>query len=99
MAHNEPHSLDSEDGILDIVVACEHHGTQTIKIYVFEKLFKDNVQGVSKTSQELRMLSPSLVFKGHKVIVNILVLNCLQCNQSLLSQVSGHRISKNLKKF
>ena len=39
-----------------------------------------------KTSQELRMLSRSLLFKGHNVIVNIVVLNCHnQC------QVSGHK--------
>ena len=36
------------------------------------------------------------LFKGHKVIVNNVVLNCQQCNQCLKCQVSGHKISKNL---
>ena len=39
------------------------------------------------------------LFKGHKVIVNNVVLNCQQCNQCLKCQVSGHKISKNLKIF
>ena len=29
-------------------------------------------------------------FKGHNVIVNIVVLNCQKCNQCLKCQVSGH---------
>ena len=36
------------------------------------------------------------LFKGHKVILNNVVLNCQQCNQCLKCQVSGHKISKNL---
>ena len=31
------------------------------------------------------------VFKGHNVIVHILVLNCQKCNQRLKSQISGHK--------
>ena len=31
------------------------------------------------------------LFKGHKVNVNIVVLNCHQCNQCLKCQVSGHK--------
>ena len=42
-----------------------------------------------ETSQELRMLSPSLFIQGHNVIVNIVVLNCQKCNQCLKCQVSG----------
>ena len=30
-------------------------------------------------------------FKGHNVIVNIVVLNCQKNNQCLKSQVSGHK--------
>ena len=30
------------------------------------------------------------LFKGHNVIVNIVVLNCQKCNQCLKCQVSGH---------
>ena len=37
------------------------------------------------------------LFKGHKVIVNIVVLNCQQC-QCLKCQVLGHKILKNLYK-
>ena len=46
------------------------------------------------------------VFKGHNVIVHIVVLNCQKCNQCLKCQVSGHKnfqkiwkLSKNLKTF
>ena len=46
------------------------------------------------------------VFKGHNVIVHIVVLNCQKCNQCLKCQVSGHnnfqkiwQLSKNLKTF
>ena len=46
------------------------------------------------------------LIKGHKVIVNIVVLICQQCNRCLKCQVSGHKIfkkigkkSENLKKF
>ena len=42
-----------------------------------------------KTSQEECWSCHSL-FKGHKVIVSIVVLNCQQCNQCLKCQVSGH---------
>ena len=44
-----------------------------------------------RRSQESRMLSPSRhsLFKGHNVIVNIVVLNCQKCNQCLKCQVSG----------
>ena len=31
------------------------------------------------------------LFKGHNVIVNIVVLNCQKCNQCLKCQVSGHK--------
>ena len=39
------------------------------------------------------MLSPSLFIQRSKVkvIVNIVVLNCQQCNQCLKCQVSGHK--------
>ena len=37
------------------------------------------------------------LFKGHKVIVNNVVLNCQQCNQCFKCQVSGHKSAKNLK--
>ena len=30
-------------------------------------------------------------FKGHNVIVNVIVLNCQKCNQCLKCQVSGHK--------
>ena len=30
------------------------------------------------------------IFKGHNVIVYIVVLNCQKCNQCLKCQVSGH---------
>ena len=46
------------------------------------------------------------VFKGHNVIVHIVVLNCQKCNQCLKCPVSGHKnfqkiwkLSKNLKTF
>ena len=44
-----------------------------------------------RRSQESRMLSPSRhsLFKGHNVIVNIVVLNWQKCNQCLKCQVSG----------
>ena len=31
------------------------------------------------------------LFKGHNVIVNIVVLNCQKCDQCLKCQVSGHK--------
>ena len=31
------------------------------------------------------------VFKGHNIIVHIVVLNCQKCNQCLKCQVSGHK--------
>ena len=31
------------------------------------------------------------LFKGHNVIVNIVVLNCQKCNQCLMCQVSGYK--------
>ena len=31
------------------------------------------------------------IFKGHNVIVHIVVLNCQKCNQCLKCQVSGHK--------
>ena len=31
------------------------------------------------------------IFKGHNVIVHIVVLNCQKCNQCLQCQVSGHK--------
>ena len=36
------------------------------------------------------------LFKGHNVIVNIVVLNCQKCNQCLKCQVSGHKSSQSL---
>ena len=39
------------------------------------------------------------LFKGHKVIVNNVVVTCQQCNQCFKCQVSGHKIAKNLKIF
>ena len=46
------------------------------------------------------------LFKGHNVIVNIVVLNCQKCNQCHKCQVSGHKFlgllwncSENLKFF
>ena len=50
------------------------------------KISRENVK--IKTLQESRMLTPS----GHKIIVNIVVLDCQQCNQCLKCQVSGHKI-------
>ena len=39
------------------------------------------------------------LFKGHKVIVDIVVLNCQQCNQCLKCQVSSHnKFQKNVIK-
>ena len=38
------------------------------------------------------------LFKGHKVIDNIVVLNCQQCNQCIKCQVSGHKIFRKSKK-
>ena len=37
------------------------------------------------------------VFKGHNVIVHIVVLNCQKCNQCLKCQVSGHKNCKSVK--
>ena len=31
------------------------------------------------------------LFKGHNVIVNIVVFNCQKCNQCIKCQVSGHK--------
>ena len=39
------------------------------------------------------------VFKGHNVIVHIVVLNCQKCNQCLKSQVSGHKNFQKAKNF
>ena len=38
------------------------------------------------------------LFKGHKEIVNIVILNFEQCNQCLKCQVSGHMIFKKSEK-
>ena len=48
------------------------------------------------------MLSPChTLFKGHNVIVDIVVLNCQKCNQCQKCQVSGHKSlgSENLLKI
>ena len=37
------------------------------------------------------------LFKGHKVIVSIVVLNCQHCNQCLKCQASGHKIFRRSK--
>ena len=44
-----------------------------------------------KTSQELRMLSPSLFIQRSQSNCYIVVLNCQQCNQCTKCQVSGHK--------
>ena len=51
---------------------------------------------LSNTARIVKSCPCHLLFKGHKVIVNNVVLNCQQCNQCLKCQVSGHKISKNL---
>ena len=74
---------------------------QNIKIYL-----SDGCQYKIKHRKNCECCHHHSVFKGHNVIVHIVVLNCQKCNQCLKCQVSGHnnfqkiwQLSKNLKTF
>ena len=61
--------------------------TWTVPCYVSSQFFKHCKNCECYPRHSLFNLN----FKGHKVIVSIVVLNCQQCNQCLKCQVSGHK--------
>ena len=74
---------------------------------VFEVVQKCDI-GLNREIMKYRIINierianavPVTLFKGHNIIVNIVVSNCQKCNQCLRCQVSGHKkLSKNLRTF
>ena len=56
-------------------------------------MFKEHLSAIwegAKHRKNCECCHHHSVFKGHKVIVHIVVLNCQKCNQCLKRQVSGH---------
>ena len=67
-------------------------------------VYDKNSTWIAKHRKNCECCHHQSVFKGHNVIVHIVVLNCQKCNQCLKCQVSGHKnfqkiwkLSKHLK--
>ena len=66
----------------------------------FSKLaFKTFQEEYSKHRKNCECCHHHSIFKGHNVIVHIVVLNCQKCNQCLKCQVSGHKNFQKIWKF
>ena len=65
--------------------------SMTIESKKYMYIYIRNSCGVYKHRKNCECCPRHSLFKGHNVIVNIVVLNCQKCNQCLKCQVSGHK--------
>ena len=65
--------------------------SMTIESKKYMYIYIRNSCGVYKHRKNCECCPRHSLFKGHNVIVNIVVLNCQKCNQCLKCQVSGRK--------
>ena len=71
----------------------------TIESKKYMYIYIRNSCGVYKHRKNCECCPRHSLFKGHNVIVNIVVLNCQKCNQCLKCHVSVHKNFQKLRKL